>query len=307
MRERLRYRIVPEAFFCVKSGTRAIWLQLPGSNAAVAPEVEINVNGGELEAQQAGDYKLAIYSYTYGNSFENTTINVSGGILDGDLALTGGANKNPVETVNVTGGTIRDLYSYGDDALAADAISITGGVFESNYAELYSLDDGYVFELNSDGAYDVVPECVNTHLVINKVNEVKPTCTSEGCKAHYVCAKCGEKFSDAAGTTKVTDESLVIPRRALEKVEAKPATYTAEGNKEYYVCTECGKMFWDAEGTKEITDAKSVVIPKLVKESEGVKTGEEKNYNALIAFAILQLSAMCAVVVTHKIKSRKCE
>ena len=138
-------------------GTRAVWIQLAGSDTSVAPSVTLNVTGGTLTGTgESADYKLAVYSYSYGYSMANTKINITGGTLDGDVALTGGKNKTAVETVTVTGGTITDLYSYGADELAVEAISITGGTFGSNYAEMYSLDDGCIFRLNEDDAYDVV-------------------------------------------------------------------------------------------------------------------------------------------------------
>jgi len=47
--------------------------------------------------------------------------------------LTGGKNKQNIETVNVTGGTFNgrwgDLYSYGDTAKAAATITVKGGTF----------------------------------------------------------------------------------------------------------------------------------------------------------------------------------
>jgi len=141
------------------TGTRAIWLQLPGGDASKAPEAQINVTAGILTGTKvdSSDNKLAIYSYSYGNDMENVSINISGGEFYGDVALTGGANKNNIETLNISGGEFYgywgDVYSYGDDAKAAEAITITGGTFKTNAAEMYALDDGYEFTKNADGTY----------------------------------------------------------------------------------------------------------------------------------------------------------
>ena len=138
-------------------GTRALWIQLASSNASVAPNVDVNITDGTLTATGNGEYKLAIYSYSYGNDMKNVEINISGGTFNGDIALTGGSNKENVETLNITGGTFNgkdgDVYSYGVDAKAIEAITITGGTFNSNYAEKYAEDNNHIFVANADGKY----------------------------------------------------------------------------------------------------------------------------------------------------------
>ena len=140
-------------------GTRAVWIQLPGSNTAVAPEVELNVTDGTLTSTgESNDFKLAVYSYSYGNDMANVKLKISGGTFNGDIALTGGNNKTNVETLNISGGTFNgkdgDVYSYGDDAKAIQAITIKGGEFATNGAEMYAEDNGYIFVLNADGMYE---------------------------------------------------------------------------------------------------------------------------------------------------------
>ena len=140
-------------------GTRALWIQLASSNASVAPNVDVNITDGTLTATGNGEYKLAIYSYSYGNDMKNVEINISGGTFNGDIALTGGSNKENVEKLNITGGTFNgkdgDVYSYGVDAKAIEAITITGGTFNSNYAEKYAEDNNHIFVANADGKYVV--------------------------------------------------------------------------------------------------------------------------------------------------------
>jgi len=121
-------------------GHRSIWVQLAGSNASVAPIMNVNINGGTLTSVDE-TYKQVIYSYNYGNDPKNVTINISNGIFNGDIALTGGTTKTNVETLNITGGTFNgkygDVYSYGDDEKAVSAITIKGGNYSNTYPIYY--------------------------------------------------------------------------------------------------------------------------------------------------------------------------
>ena len=84
----------------VITGKRAIWIQLPSSNSAVAPKTTLEINGGDLSDTSG----LTIYSYSYGNSFANVNVTITGGTFSGDVAF-GGGYKGDRETVTVTGGT----------------------------------------------------------------------------------------------------------------------------------------------------------------------------------------------------------
>lgn len=114
------------------SGYRAVWIQLASTNAVVAPVMKLTVNGGTLTSADQ-TYNQAVYSYSYGNDMKNVHINVTGGIFNGDIALTGGANKTNLETLNISGGTFKGLYggfySYGAEDKALESITVTGGSF----------------------------------------------------------------------------------------------------------------------------------------------------------------------------------
>ena len=140
-------------------GTRAFWIQLPGSNTAVAPNATLNVNGGTLNATGETGYKLAVYSYNYGNDPKNVKINITDGVVNGDIALTGGKNKTNIESVNISGGTINgDVYSYGEDALAAEAINITGGTISNNTLYVLPYVGSNAEQLNIKMSEDMVAE-----------------------------------------------------------------------------------------------------------------------------------------------------
>ncbi len=99
------------------TGTRAVWVQLPSSNAEVAPKVNLTVNGGTLISTDT-EYNLIIYSYSYGNSFKNTNIALNGGTYYGNVGLGGGA-KIDYENVTVNeANTVRygEVSSYNDAA-----------------------------------------------------------------------------------------------------------------------------------------------------------------------------------------------
>lgn len=148
------------------TGKRAVWLQLPNSDPAKTPTVTLNVNGGTLTSTDKTN-DLAVYSYSYGNSMANVTINITGGKLDGDLGLTGGKNKDVIETVNISGGDFTNVYSYStEDEKTQKAITITGGKFDDNtYVEWYSADDGNTIVKTEDGHYIVgsAPASVPTY------------------------------------------------------------------------------------------------------------------------------------------------
>ena len=114
------------------TGYRAVWIQLASTNAVIAPVMKLTVNGGTLTSVDQ-TYNQAVYSYSYGNDMKNVHINVTGGIFNGDIALTGGANKTNLETLNISGGIFNGLwggfYSYGADDKALEAITVTGGSF----------------------------------------------------------------------------------------------------------------------------------------------------------------------------------
>ena len=138
------------------SGYRAVWIQLASTNTAVAPVMKLTVTGGTLtSADQV--YNQAVYSYSYGNDMKNVLINVSGGTFNGDIALTGGANKTNLETLNISGGTFNGawgFYSYGADDKAVAAIKVSGGTFLEDPSDY--LADGYE-TVQADGVWTVSP------------------------------------------------------------------------------------------------------------------------------------------------------
>lgn len=138
------------------TGYRAIWIQLASTNTAIAPTMRLTVTGGTLTSNDQ-TYNQVVYSYSYGNDMKNVLINVNGGTFNGDIALTGGANKINLETLNISGGTFNGpwgFYSYGDEAKAMESITITGGTYLEDPTDYVA--DGYQAVLN-EGLWTVVP------------------------------------------------------------------------------------------------------------------------------------------------------
>ena len=82
------------------SGSRAVQVHLFQN---VQGATTLVVNGGTLAATVADG--MALYSYAYGAcTFANTTIEINGGVFNGDV-LFGGGNKDATETVDINGGT----------------------------------------------------------------------------------------------------------------------------------------------------------------------------------------------------------
>lgn len=138
------------------TGHRAVWIQLASTNASVAPVMNLTVTGGTLTSSDTA-YQQAVYSYSYGNDMKNVNINVSGGIFNGDIALTGGANKTNIETMNISGGTFNgpwSFYSYGDFDKSLETIKVSGGTYLEDPTDY--LAAGYA-AVQTDGKWVVDP------------------------------------------------------------------------------------------------------------------------------------------------------
>ena len=65
------------------------------------------------------------------------------------------------------------------------------------------------------------------HAALEHVAAVDPTCTSEGAVEYWTCSECGALFSDSAGTTLVSSDSLSVPALGHDYVDG--------------VCAVCGE------------------------------------------------------------------
>lgn len=90
---------------------------------------------------------------------------------------------------------------------------------------------------------------------------VASTCKEAGHKKHYKCSVCGALFSDAEGTTPISDISLPLAEHSygslIEKVDA---TCSATGTDAHYKCSVCEKLFQLVDGSYEEKTANELVI-----------------------------------------------
>ena len=82
------------------------WIQLPGSNAADAPSINVQINGGILQSTKpSSEDNDVIYTYSFGNSHANTYITINGGQFLGGMVSIGSGYKGNAPTLTIQGGT----------------------------------------------------------------------------------------------------------------------------------------------------------------------------------------------------------
>lgn len=169
-------------------------------------------------------------------------------------------------TITATSGTAdisAAIYSY--DRITATHSKVTAGASADSATEVDITDD--YFDSSIYKYMKIEPASVqadHTHS-LTLVPEKPATCTTSGYIAYYTCDGCDKWFSDAAGTTEITDHSSVViaANHKLTLVKAEEATAAKEGNIEYYHCENCGKDYYDEAGTEEIATKEAIVIRKL--------------------------------------------
>ena len=221
-----------------------------------------------IRAGESADYTLAVYSYTYGDTLKNVKITVTGGTVEGDIALTGGKNKTVAETVVISGGELTDVYSYAADEVAKNTISITGGTFAvdpSNY-----LADGYT--VTGNGPYIVhkvstgggssssgsssgsssssdSDSTAETTTTINPDGSTTTTSTKievsegkDGSTTTTTTTKETTKETDGSTTKSETVEETVKNADGTETSTSKTETTSSNGSKSTTTVDETGKM-----------------------------------------------------------------
>ena len=173
----------------VTGGARAVWIQLPSSDATVGPKATFKVTGGTLTSNDT-TYNLAVYFYSFGNNAANTDIEISGGTFNGDIAFYGTTLTE--DNISISGGTFNGAYGvydyYGE---LADPI-ITGGNYQ--YVDTAYIAEGYDAVLVDD--YYIVHQ----HDSATDIPAKDATCTETGLTAGKKCSVCGTVMSGVAET-----------------------------------------------------------------------------------------------------------
>ena len=105
----------------------------------------------------------------------------------------------------------------------------------------------------TEGSYDEVVYCTVCNAEISREKKTIPmiahtltataakdaTCTASGNIAYWTCSVCWKKFSDAEGTTEVTNTVIPANGHSLTSIAAKAATCTEIGWHAYQKCSHC--------------------------------------------------------------------
>jgi len=82
------------------------WIQLPGSNASIAPKISVTINGGTMQSTNTSSAdNNVMYTYSYGNSHANTSVTINGGEFLGGTVSIGSGYKGDAPTMTINGGT----------------------------------------------------------------------------------------------------------------------------------------------------------------------------------------------------------
>jgi len=143
--------------YVVANSAYAIQIMLPSSNVDQAPKATLNVEDGKIENLTDGYF--AVSTYSAGNSFAATTINISGGEFIGYVCVGYSAKAvYTTETLNVTGGVFSTytIYSYADETVVTtNNYNVTAGHYKYAPSDIV-VAEGHVIAQNADNTYNVV-------------------------------------------------------------------------------------------------------------------------------------------------------
>ena len=198
-------------------------------------------SGDAISGNRYTSWSVGIFSYDKIIVGADCTITATSGTADISAAI---YNYNGLTASN-------SKVTAGDSADSANAVDITSDDFDLGNYKYMKIEPASV-------------QAGHTHN-LTPVSENPATCTTAGNIAYYTCDGCDKWFSDAAGTTEITDHSSVViaANHKLTLVKAQDATAAKEGNIEYYHCENCGKDYYDEAGTEEIATKEAIVIRKL--------------------------------------------
>ena len=93
---------------------------------------------------------------------------------------------------------LKDGYKM-PESISDDFVIIEGVKWEQQMVMGFGNSCAFVGAITYNAETGIPHSCM-----IKSVDEVKPTCTQDGCKAHYSCF-CGKNFEDADGKTEIAD------------------------------------------------------------------------------------------------------
>lgn len=169
-------------------------------------------------------------------------------------------NKTVNLKVNITGRPTECTESYRIST-ALDGCSVsnsgtTAGVFTAG-----PTAGSCSVEVTIGPSSEYGPKVVNisitvtehTHKGMTRTAGKAASCTEAGSETYYTCSDCGKKYTDAKGTTEITETVIPALGHALTATAAKEPTCLAEGNAAYWSCSRCGKLFLNDKGEQQTT------------------------------------------------------
>ncbi|MBQ7816583.1 MAG: hypothetical protein IJ339_04425, partial [Oscillospiraceae bacterium] len=264
----------------IKAMTNASQELVIGKSFTVADTVlldagVLNLNGNTISAAETLSTKPVIRvlnNVTIKNGIIDGTTGINsyavivGQAIDGNLTIIDGTYKGITSAVSVTRGTLTveggEFYTAhdgeGTDYGAKYLLNCIDENYNNGTAKIV-VKGGKFAGFNPSEAYveTVQPRnfvAAGKHVCADGSNyivhgttavaETAATCTEAGTEAHYKC-EAGKLFSDAAGTTVVTAESLVIPATGAHtavKDAAVAAGCGTTGLTEGSHCDVCGEV-----------------------------------------------------------------
>jgi len=93
------------------------WIQLPGSDANVAPKITVTINGGTFQStKESSADNDVLYTYSFGNSHANTVITINGGSFIGGTVSIGSGYYGDAPSLTIDGGTFEyDVLKWLED------------------------------------------------------------------------------------------------------------------------------------------------------------------------------------------------
>ncbi len=165
-------------------------------------------------------------------------------------------------TVQVLFGDASDCTEHNFEYFLSEAdkhygnCTLCGRTYTAEHTKVDSCTKGEVIVCDCG-----IMEKVVAH-TIRPLSAKNPTCEQTGIKEGYyrcIVATCGKYFADAAGTTEVAKEDVIIPaKHTLNFVPAEGPEYPSCTDNcilAHYHCSKCERMFADESGTTELTEA----------------------------------------------------
>lgn len=136
----------------------------------------------------------------------------------------------------------------GQELTAQDVIQATGHKWDSGTVTTQPRCDAEgVMTFTCDVCGDTKTESIEKtlHNFGEWIDEVEPTCSQPGVKAHKTCSICGKNYDES--DVEIADLAIETIAHTPQNVDGKPATCTETGLTQGQICLVCGKTLVEQE------------------------------------------------------------